>query len=232
MSSWPSRSHLRAPSARATASGNGSASRTSCVTPPGNRYRARALSAADWGFSAAHRATAPSATPPTSRVAVPPLAAVSAVSFLTATAHPPGSSSTSSLRAADSGTQPPSGGRGDAAVTGARARQTETPSPRARGVAVWWAWGRRPGRAVPEASRPIDTAPGPPRLAVATPGAADQPMARHMRYGTIGRRQRHEVPRGRLVPAVLLLPDARSGGQPVRAVTFTGAGGNEVVAVA
>src|SRR4029077_5023612 len=32
-------------------------------------------------------------------------------------------------------------------------------------------------------------------------------------------------------PYGLLLPDTSSGGQPVRAVTFTGAGGKEVVAV-
>src|SRR5215472_15150512 len=60
MSSCPSRSHLRAPSARATATGNGSVSRTSCVTPPGSSRRARALSACDIGFSRAQRATAPS----------------------------------------------------------------------------------------------------------------------------------------------------------------------------
>ena len=57
--------NVRSPdTARATASGNGSASRTSCVTPPGNRCRARALSAADRGFSAAQRATAPPGIPP------------------------------------------------------------------------------------------------------------------------------------------------------------------------
>src|SRR5690349_5319131 len=50
-------------------------------------------------------------------------------------------------------------------------------------------------------------------------------------YGTIGRRQRREAPRGLPAPYGLLLPDTSSGGQAVRAVTFTGAGGNEVVAV-
>src|SRR6266581_7466432 len=54
MISWPSRSHLCAPSARATASGNGAARRTSWVTPPGSVRRARCDNAADRGFAAAH----------------------------------------------------------------------------------------------------------------------------------------------------------------------------------
>src|SRR4029077_7546802 len=53
MISCPSRSHLCAPSARATASGNGAARRTSWVTPPGSVRRARCASDADRGFAAA-----------------------------------------------------------------------------------------------------------------------------------------------------------------------------------
>src|SRR4029077_15249263 len=54
-----SRSHLCAPSARATASGNGAARRTSWVTPPGSVRRARGASAPDRGFAAAHASVRP-----------------------------------------------------------------------------------------------------------------------------------------------------------------------------
>ncbi|MFI5082569.1 MAG: hypothetical protein ACHQCE_15950, partial [Streptosporangiales bacterium] len=66
----------------------------------------RALSAADRGFSAAQRATAPLSVP---TVTEAPAVAACAVSFLTATAHPPANSFPSSLRAADGDTQTPSG---------------------------------------------------------------------------------------------------------------------------
>src|SRR6266545_14389 len=59
MISCPSRSHLCAPSARATASGNGAARRTSWVTPPGSVRRARCDSDPDRGFAAAHAAVRP-----------------------------------------------------------------------------------------------------------------------------------------------------------------------------
>src|SRR5881392_1777066 len=59
MISCPSRSHLCAPSARATASGNGAARRTSWVTPPGSVRRARCASARDRGFAAAHASVRP-----------------------------------------------------------------------------------------------------------------------------------------------------------------------------
>src|SRR6266516_2440405 len=199
MSSWPSRSHLRAPSARATATGNGSASRTSCVTPPGNRCRARALSAAD-------RAVAACAVP-----------------FLTATAHPPADPSASSVRATGAGTQSwpagqplPGPGRPDrrqdsAGWTGASRSRPDRrhPDPPTDGPAA------------PKPHRPMAAAPRPRRPADgAAPAVWDDRAT-----------QRREVPRGRSAPHGLLLPDTSSGGQPVRAVTFTGAGGNEVVAV-
>src|SRR6478609_8732390 len=59
MISCPSRSHLCAPSARATASGNGAARRTSWVTPPGSVRRARRASDPDRGFAAAHASVRP-----------------------------------------------------------------------------------------------------------------------------------------------------------------------------
>src|SRR6476620_6870711 len=59
MISCPSRSHLCAPSARATASGNGAARRTSWVTPPGSVRRARRASDPDRGFAAAHASVCP-----------------------------------------------------------------------------------------------------------------------------------------------------------------------------
>src|SRR6266550_2651947 len=59
MISCPSRSHLCAPSARATASGNGAARRTSWVTPPGSVRRARCASDPDRGLAAAHASVCP-----------------------------------------------------------------------------------------------------------------------------------------------------------------------------
>src|SRR6185437_10658582 len=59
MISCPSRSHLCAPSARATASGNGAARRTSWVTPPGSVRRARWASDPDRGFATAHASVRP-----------------------------------------------------------------------------------------------------------------------------------------------------------------------------
>src|SRR5690349_1226353 len=54
MISCPSRSHLCAPAARATASGNGTARRTSWVTPPASTRLARCAWAFERGFAAAH----------------------------------------------------------------------------------------------------------------------------------------------------------------------------------
>src|SRR6266550_260944 len=232
MSSWPSRSHLRAPSARATATGNGSASRTSCVTPPGNRCRARALSAADRGFSAAQRATAPLSVP---TVTEAPAAAACAVSFLTATAHPPADPSASSVRATGAGTQSwaagqtlPGPGRPDRRHRDLPAdglRRSSPPTERTGGAQALPAGtgptghGGRTGP--PRPRRPRARRPGPRRPAESGAPAVWDDRAT----------QRREGPRGRPAPHGLLLPDASSGGQPVRAVTFTGAGGNEVVAV-
>src|SRR5262249_62436432 len=56
------------------------------LPPPGNGCGPRALSAADRGFSAPHRATAPSSEPP---VATSPPTAARTVSFVTPTVQPP-----------------------------------------------------------------------------------------------------------------------------------------------
>src|SRR6201996_224465 len=59
MISCPSRSHLCAPSARATASGNGAARRTSWVTPPGSVRRGRCARGPDPGVAGAHASVRP-----------------------------------------------------------------------------------------------------------------------------------------------------------------------------